>query len=261
MNYAVLEHGLLARDEEYLLLSQAKAGDGEAANRLIAMNQRLVYKYARRYYVTGACGDQELEDIMQWGNMGLLEAIKRFDPSRGVRFSTYAVWWVLSYVRRFGILKGIPFGVSYGFSLMAQRIRRTRSQLTNDTEHDPTAAEIAAAAEASDGDVEFALTTIPHLYRLDAPRTARTDRDERDLHEKLGALDEYDVDSQLLLNAVSKLPSRQRMILASRFGLTGITPQTHAQLASRMGISSARVQQIEKEALGKLRDALNPGGA
>lgn len=261
MDYTALEHDLLVKEEEYLLLSQAQAGDGEAANRLIAMNQRLVYKFARRYYSTGACGDQELEDIMQWGNMGLYEAIKRWDASRGVRFSTYAVWWVICYIRRFGILRGISFGVSHRFAILTQDIRRARSQLTNQAEGDPTTAEIAATAGVSEDDVLFALKTIPNILRLDAPRSAWVDNDERDWHESLGVHDEYEVDAQLLINAVGRLPSRQRFVLASRFGLTGINPQTHAQLALRLGVSSARVQQIEKAALGKLRDALNPSCA
>lgn len=250
-----LQHTLLDRDEERQLLELAVQGNADAENRLVRMNQRLVYKIARRYYLSGMCGDQELADVMQWGNLGLLEAIRRWDIQRTVRFSTYATHWIRSYVRRFGILRGISFSVSFGLSEKLSTVRGARSRLTNTTCQEPTPSEIANQVDMSVEDVKFALTM--HPISLDTtPRF--DDGDNPGLHDAIGAEDDYTrLDREYLHSQVEKLPKSDREIIQHRYGLINQTPKTYREISLIYGISMTRIQQIEARALSRLRANLN----
>jgi RNA polymerase primary sigma factor len=149
MNYDDLNHDLLSEERTRDLLTQAKAGNRDAAGELIVHNERLIYSIAKRYYATGATGDSHLSDLMQEGRMGLLHAIKKFDLDRNIKFSTYCTFWIKQRIRRFGIHDGMKFSMAYSNAEKRAKAMYCRAQLTETLEREPTSAEICAASGVS----------------------------------------------------------------------------------------------------------------
>ena len=144
-----LQHSLLDQAEEFRLLAEARAGDPASIDALIRHNQRLVIAIAYQYWRTRLAGDQELMDLVQFGNLGLLEAISRWDASRGVRFSTYATHWVRNMVRRGGIMHGTTIALTARQGELMFAMRKSMIRLSHQLQRFPTPGEIAADSRLS----------------------------------------------------------------------------------------------------------------
>ncbi len=241
----------------------AKAGDRDASNQLVCANLRYVVRIASPYQGYGF----RLADLVSEGNLGLLEAIRRFEPERGLRFMTYAGYWVralvLGHILRQWSLVGVGTGPLQ--SKMFFRLHRERARLSarlgGDREEatlllarkfGTTTARILAMEQRLDG----------HDVSLDAPvgpETA-TQRIEllRDEHEDqetaTAAAEERDLAGRRVWSAMQKLDSRESMIVKRR--LLTDEPATLAELGDELHLSRERVRQLEVRARGKLRRAL-----
>lgn len=246
-------HSLLTGTEEQELARRIERGDLAAKERLVKCNLRLVVAIARRY---PRC-ELSLLDLVQEGCVGLIRAVERFDYRFGCRFSTYAGWWIREAISKALAETGRPIRVPAGQSGNIARIRRAQLELLHDLGRPPTTAELAAV-------VGLPALRVEQLRRATAPVAS--------LHEPLGndstlsvgdlVCDEaaelafeqdLDVDVLWLRRALGRLPERDRLVLALRFGLEGAQPLTLDEVAGRCGLSRARVGQLEHRALQRLR--------
>jgi RNA polymerase sigma factor (sigma-70 family) len=223
-------------------------------NRFAQHNLRLVVKVAREFRDMGL----PLSDLIQEGNLGLLHAVEKFDPSMGFRFSTYAVWWirqsVIRAIQNYSRTVRLPSHV-YDRIL---RLQRTRRSLAPHLDHDPTPAELAAELGGSEREVEELLEVMREPASLDEPVGEDEDTPRRELTSDPTALDPADhIHAHQLQRSLGELlgvlPLRERRVIAERFGLEGEPPRRLQAIGERIGLSRERVRQIEQKALQRLR--------
>mgnify|MGYP000017656628 CR=1 FL=1 len=254
---------LLSREEEFRLASAYRnRGDRQAAQRLICANLRFVVKIAHEYRGYGL----KILDLIQEGNIGMMMALRKFDPERGLKFITYAVWWIRAYINNF-VMKNwslVKIGTTQAQKKLFFKLSQTRRALRRLTgREDPQ--DIASELAVRDDEVEeMALRMAARDASLDLELTEGSDytlldslADERDSQEQL--LLEHE-EARLLStrveDALTVLNERERHIVQAR--ILSDTPQTLQELADHYGISRERVRQIEKNSLQKLKGQLVP---
>jgi RNA polymerase primary sigma factor len=226
-----------------------------ARRRMIESNLRLVVSIARRFSATRL----PLSDLVQEGNLGLLRAVERFDWRRGVKFSTYATWWIKQAITRGAADRGAsPIRLPVHVDEQVGRLRRAQARLAERLGREPSNSELAA---------ELALP-VEVLVRLQAAAQTVTSLDTpigdddgaalQDLleDEQAARPDELALEAvgrQALAEALDGLPERQRQVLTLRFGLDTGTPRTLDEVAAVIGVSRERARQIELGALAALR--------
>lgn len=224
-----IRHPFLERDEEIELVRRAGDGDGEAVRRLVGSHLRFVIKIARRYRGLGV----PMSDLIQDGTVGLMQAVRRFDPRRGVRLSTYAMWWIRASLQA-SVSKSwsrVVAGSSNAQKALSQGLRRLAPQF--------------GAESDSGGRGEEARSLLENLV-CDAPNPEQRiaeERGQRVLQRSLAA-------------ALDRLPPREQLVIRKRY-LEEVRP-TFAAIGRELGVSKDRVRQLEGSALGRLRALLNP---
>lgn len=243
----------LSRADEVAYFKRAKAGDEEARQVLVQANLRFVVSVAREYKDYGL----SLIELVSEGNFGLLEAVKRFDETRGFKFITYAVWWI-----RQAILKSIAEHSKIARPPMSQvndlqKVEKRMGILAQQLGRAPTFEEIADSAEISINRTYNAMLIGQSDVSLDAP--AFDDDDEpliSNLCDENGATEaEYDrrVLTQTLHECLNVLDQREDHIIRSYFGLDGQSDMTLEQIGSTLGLTRERVRQLRDRALSKIR--------
>ena len=250
---------LLTADEEKYFARRALKGDEAARQRMIESNLRLVVKIARRYVNRGL----PLLDLIEEGNLGLIHAVKKFDPERGFRFSTYATWWIRQTIER-GIMNQsgtvrLPIHIIKDINSCLRAARRIRQQ----QELPPTNAEIAAFTKR---DVE----NVDRLMALHNRVTIRAGNAEdqngpvdrlkarRDAEPHRRAQKEHVQD--IVDYLVCALSDKQRAVVERRFGLHGYRRCTLEQIGDEIGVTRERVRQIQIDALKNLRAMMESNG-
>ncbi len=248
---------LLTREQEQELGRRILKGDKVARDALIQANLRFVVSVAKDYArKTGS----PIMDVINQGNVGLIEAAKRFDATRGRKFITYAVWWI-----RHAILKGMSeqsgaMRLPLNKSGAIRRMWRTIERLRHQAGREPTDNEIAAAMKMKIGDIEELKKLSVTSLSLDAPIARDEDINLSDLvpdstdDPTLVGL-HYESLGQELDLAFAILTSREIRILRHYFGLGGKDKKTLEQIGDMMDLTRERIRQIKEEALGKLREA------
>jgi RNA polymerase sigma-32 factor len=256
---------LLEREEEHALaVAWKEEGDEAALHRLTTAYMRLVIALAARFKHYGL----PFPDLVQEGNIGLMQAAARFEPERGVRFSTYASWWIRSSIQDY-VLRNwsiVRTGTTAAQKSLFFNLRRMRA-LINDTGSGALSpvnrAYVAQALKVGEDDVESMAARLSAVDRsLNAPYTEDGDGEWQDLlaDERpdpetavMGSRD-GDTRSRWLGRALDRLNDRERLIITER-RLNEETVTLEA-LGARLGISKERVRQIEHHALGKLKTFL-----
>lgn len=277
---------LLTPEEEKEIAARAKAGDQEAFRRLVESNLRFVISIAKQYLGYGL----PLSELIAAGNYGLIEAAKRFDPDKGVKFISYAVWWIRQAImqalsQQTGAVR-IPIKQSH----MINRIRSIYSKLYKELEREPTPEEIAyeytkesvqkdlekdlgrepteeeiekkikkEGYRISPEEVEKCLQLCMAPFSLDMPVGENEDTSFVEFLSQHGTVDveEKVIDEALekeIEDLLDRLPEKERRVLELRFGLRGEEPRTLREIGEILQISRERVRQLETRALRKLRN-------
>jgi RNA polymerase primary sigma factor len=250
----IREHPLLEREDEIELAKRIRDGDEEALNQLVAGNLRFVVSVARRYAGHGV----PLADLVTEGNIGLIRAARRFDETKGVRFISYAVWWV-----RQSILQALTAGsrivrVPTGQLEESHRVVRTVRRLEQSLAREPTIGEVAAELEISPGEVTDALGMRPGWVSLDAPLPNDDQSSMLDLIPDTDLEDPNAAAASAALHDVveaglTRLPEREAAVLMQYFGLDGEPARSLEEIARGLGLTRERARMIKDRALVRLR--------
>ena len=247
---------MLDAETELKLISQLRKGNSRALRDLMAAHLRLVLATARRYSGNG----MSLEDLVAEGNLGLVEAARRFDPERGTRFGTYAAWWVRAFVRRYALANRriVPTPSTRNARKLVSSLRATQRTLTQELGRPPTRDEVADALDVAPEDVGMMESVLGGRDLFVGPTEDGTVvelEDYRPSPEQETAEHEIeDLRASSVEIALSKLTEREQEIVRRRYlEEDGVTL---AVLGHDLGLSRERVRQIEKRAQHKLRAAL-----
>lgn len=244
---------ILSEAEEKELVWRMKQGDRAARERLIVSHLRLVVAVAKEYGDAGL----DLLDLIQEGNIGLIEAVDRYDPSRGGRLSTYARWWIRQAIgqaiERQSQMIRIP---AYLFRAI---VRFQRLKASFGAEGIEETADILVAPGLTTERLLRIRETVGNVISLDMP----IDEEDQTL-EELVADEEMPTPERAalvelfreeLLELVEKLPARDAQVLRWRYGLEGPRPLSLTEVGQKLGLSRERVRQIETRALKRLKEA------
>ncbi len=228
--------------------------DPEALRRLVEANLRFVVAYAKRFRHSRV----SLLDLINEGNIGLIQAAKKFDPDRNVKFITYAVWWIRQAILHALSEYGTTFRLPQKQANVLYRLERSRQALGRELERTPTDAELADELGLLPEDVRVLLASNQNILSLNQPVDQDGDAEFGDLLEQYvipGTDEELLRQSfqETLHRALGELSEKERQILALRYGLDDDQPRTLREIGERLGISRERVRQIENQALTKLR--------
>ena len=247
---------LLTADEEKHYARLALQGDEAARQRMIESNLRLVVKIARRFINRGL----PFLDLIEEGNLGLIHAVKKFDPERGFRFSTYATWWIRQTIER-GIMNQsrtvrLPIHIIKEINACLRAARRLRQN----GDRAPTMAEIAAHIDRDVADVERLMAlhervTLRSGSRDDSGLSAVDRLRARRSAEPLRRAQANDV-HEIVEHWVRELGDKQRAVVERRFGLHGCRRATLEQIGQDIGVTRERVRQIQIDALRHLRELM-----
>jgi RNA polymerase primary sigma factor len=243
----------LSREQEVALFERAHAGDEDARERLIVANLRFVVSVAREYKDYGL----SLIELISEGNVGLLEAIKRFDETRGFKFITYAVWWIRQAMLRALAEHGKAARPPMSQVNDLQRIEKESGQLAQTLGRAPTYDEILAHGELSAERIHNALVVGQQDLSLDGP--AFPD-EETPLHAVFlaaqeGVAEQYERGQfeAVVRTCLEALEPREYQILRAYFGLEGTAPMTLEEIGEAMGVTRERIRQLRNRALEKMR--------
>jgi RNA polymerase primary sigma factor len=249
---------LLTRAEELELARRKDRGDEAAKRQLIESNLRLVISMARAYSSSGV----PLLDLIQEGNMGLMRAVEKFDPSRGYKLSTYATWWIRQSMSRAIADQARTIRLPLHVLDVIKKLHRANRMLTQKLGREPLVAELAAELKLPAERVIELQRMIEEPVSLEGP----VGDGESNFSEMVEDTNTRQPETlivgrqreQELQAALEELNERTRHVLEARFGLNDREPATLEQVGAEIGVTRERVRQIETRALREL-ESKNPG--
>lgn len=248
---------LLTAQEEIDLAERIRNGDEEARTHMIKANLRLVVKIAHDYSGYGL----SLSDLISEGNIGLMNAVERFDPEKGGKLSTYGAWWIKQSIKRALANQSKTIRLPIHMVDKIARMRRIAAILTEALGREPSDDELAEELGLPRQKIAMLKQASQRPASLDAPVNEGeateygeiiSDEAASDPHEMLSDKNMHDEIGGLL----SILNERERRIIDERFGLTGLKPMLLEDVGREFGVSRERIRQLQNSALAKMRKAL-----
>ena len=251
----VSRHELITPEREKELGARAQQGDQEAIQELARANLRFVISVAKKYQNRGV----SLTDLIQEGNVGLVTAARKFDPEQGVKFISYAVWWIRQAILASLANHGRAVRVPLNRASDLARIFREKERLKQEKGREPTTDELAEATHLTPELVESLQTLNAAEIRLDAPIGDSEDSQlvERFITEE-AAEPEVEVEGRLLTETITEalatLEPRDAKVLRLYFGLEGEREHTLEEIGNMLGVTRERIRQLRDRALRRLRE-------
>ena len=245
---------LIDRDEEVRLAQLIRVKDGEALDKLVRSNLRFVVSVAKKYQNQGVA----LSDLINEGNLGLIRAAHKFDETKGIKFISYAVWWIRQAILQALAEQSRIVRVPLNRAGTLYRIGKRSNALLQELGREPTHEEIAEEMDLTEEEVAKTISISQTHLSLDAPLTPGEDNRLLDyLPDNLNPTPDEQTFEKALTEAIeeslSSLKEREAKILRLYFGLDGEEPMTLEQIGSLLGITRERVRQIKEKALSRLR--------
>jgi len=248
---------LLTVEEEKALAERIKMGDAEARTHMIKANLRLVVKIAHDYSGYG----MSLSDLISEGNIGLMNAVERFDPEKGGKLSTYGAWWIKQSIKRALANQSKTIRLPIHMVDKIARMRRIASMLAEALGREPTDDEIAAELGLPRQKIAMLKQAAQRPTSLDAPINEGEATEYGEMISDESASDPLEMLTDKNLHAeisglLSLLNERERRIIDERFGLNGLKPMLLEDVGREFGVSRERIRQLQNSALAKMRKAL-----
>lgn len=250
----ISRYPLISQSEEVALAQRIHQGEQDALDTLVRSNLRFVVSVAKKYQNQGV----SLADLINEGNLGLIRAAHKFDETKGIKFISYAVWWIRQSILQALAEQSRIVRVPLNRAGEMHRMGRRTAALQQELGRDPTPGEVAEGMGVELGDVERTMQISQSHVSLDAPMTPGS---ENRLLDYLPDAAERSADAATMENARSEgivnvfksLREREAKILRLYFGLDGPDPMTLEEIGAMMGITRERVRQIKEKALQRLR--------
>ncbi len=245
---------LISRDEEVALAQKIRLNDQEALDKLVRSNLRFVVSVAKKYQNQGV----SLSDLINEGNLGLIRAAHKFDETKGIKFISYAVWWIRQSILQALAEQSRIVRVPLNRAGALHRIGKRASTLLQELGRQPTHMEIAEGLDITEEEVAKTMLISQVHLSLDAPMTPGEDNRLLDyLPDNTNRTpDELTFEkalSEAIEESLAGLKQRESKILRLYFGLDGEDPMTLEDIGTLLGITRERVRQIKEKALLKLR--------
>lgn len=250
-------HPRLSFEEEKELSVKALAGDKTAINKLVESNLLLVVSIAKRY---NGCG-LPLLDLIQEGNLGLITAAKKYDGTKGFRFSTYATYWIRQAISRALGEHGRTIRIPANMIDLLNKVKKTAGELSQTLNRSPKDEEIAAALGVEVDKVQAVLDIAQVSSSLDTPIDDEGETSVGDLIPDTNSSTieenlELEANHQIIESVLSTLSNREADIIRMRFGIDQDKPMTLEEVGQHYGLSRERIRQVEMKAMRKLRNPL-----
>ena len=248
----IAKYPILTQDEEKKLGKRIQKGDKEALKKLIEANLRFVVSYVKKYKGMG----MGMFDLINEGNLGLIEAAKRFDPDRNVKFISYAVWWIRQAIIHALTRSSRAYHLPQKLSDKISEMKRKQSQLKTELGREPTREEIAKR-------MGIAVDEVEDLELLDEKDVSLSDTfydEDREMGDRIEDSITPSVEYQIIKNSIQEqiramlkgLDEKEIHVIKSRFGLDDDKPRTLQEIGDELKLSRERVRQIEQKAMRKL---------
>lgn len=250
----ISRYPLLTAEQEIEYARKARKGNEEFRKRMIVSNLRLVVRVSRNYIKSG----MPLLDLIEEGNMGLIRAVEKFDPERGFRFSTYAIWWIRQSVERAIMNQNRTIRIPIHISKELNSYLRTSRELAQKLDHEPTPEDIAEATGKSVKEVSDVMRLNQRVTSVDTMIGERKNNSLVDIledeqgHTPEGDLQDTKMKNQIV-NWLYELGPKHREVIARRFGLLGYDAATLEEVGVEVGLTRERVRQLQLDGLGLLK--------
>jgi RNA polymerase primary sigma factor len=245
---------LITREEETELARLIRDNDQEALDKLVRSNLRFVVSVAKKYQNQGV----SLADLINEGNLGLIRAAHKFDETKGIKFISYAVWWIRQAILQALAEQSRIVRVPLNRAGALHRIGKRASVLRQELGREATHAEIADGMDISEAEVAKTMSISQAHISLDAPLSPGEDNKLLDyIADTINPTPDELTFEKALTDAIQEslkaLKPRESEILRMYFGLDGSEPRTLEEIGDHLGITRERVRQIKEKALSRLR--------
>lgn len=251
----VSKEEMITAEEEVELAIKIQGGDERALNRLVRANLRFVISVAKQYQNTGLT----LEDLINEGNLGLIEAAKRYDHTKGFKFISYAVWWIRQSILKAAADNSRTIRLPHNRLGEIQKISKASSEFEQKNERIPTAEELSELTEMDVNKVEMSLKMSKKQVSIDAPMS--NDDDNNSLVSVLENSDTPDPTNTLMQESLSQdlertlsyLKGMEAEVIRLFYGLGGASEMTLEEIGNTFGLTRERIRQIKERGLRRLR--------
>jgi RNA polymerase primary sigma factor len=251
----VSKEEMISAEEEVALAQRIKDGDEAALNRLVRANLRFVISVAKQYQSTGLT----LEDLINEGNLGLIEAAKRYDHTKGFKFISYAVWWIRQSILKAAADNSRTIRLPHNRLGEIQKLNRASIEFEQRNEREPTAEELSEVTEMDVEKVENSLSMSKKQVSMDAPMA--NDEDNNSLVSILENTDTKAPNDHLIHESLAKdidrtlhyLKGIEAEVIKLFFGLDGREEMTLEEIGLKFGLTRERIRQIKERGLRRLR--------